>query len=142
MPELDFALLAEHVRMDQGVAHILGGGWDGLVISELPTTVNVSLLAKIGFHRAECGRPHRVEVLFQDEDGGRLVHFTITLEPEWTDGYPLTWKSGEQFKLGFPLSFSRYGLYDCLILLNDSLLKTIPFIVKPPAGSTTGQSTS
>ncbi len=130
MPELDYAMLAEHVRIDHGVAHILGAGWDGIEVNETPISTNVTLLVRIGFDRAECGRPHRVEVLVQDEDGTRLGHFTRTLKPEWMDGYPITWKSSEQFKFTFPLSFRRLGLYDCTILLNDSHKKTIPFIVK------------
>ena len=139
MPELDYALLADHVRVEQGVAHILGAGWDGIEISELPMATNISLLMRIGFDRVECGRPHRVEVHVQDEDGTRMFHLTRTLKPEWTRQYPITWKSNEQFKLTFPLAFTRYGLYDCMILLNDSLLKTIPFIVKPLPGSASDQ---
>ena len=142
MPELDYAMLAEHVRIDHGVAYILAGGWDGIEINEIPMATTINLLVRIGFFRAECGREHRVEVLVQDEDGSRMFQLNRTLKPEWTEGYPITWKSSEQFKLGFPVAFTRYGLYDCLILLNDSLLKTIPFIVKPLTGSAPGHSQS
>ncbi len=138
MPELDYAMLAEHVRIDHGVAYILAGGWDGIEISEMPATTTIALLMRLGFDRAECGRPHRVEVLIQDEDGARLFQLSRTLKPEWPEGYPLTWKRHEQFKLGFPLYFERYGLHDCLILLNDSLLKTIPFVVKPLSEAAAG----
>lgn len=130
VPELDYAMLAEHVRIDHGVAYILAGGLDGIEISEMPMATTINLLVRIGFNRAECGRPHRVEVLVQDEDGARMFHLTRTLRPEWPEGYPVTWNRNEQFKLGFPLHFKRYGVYECAILLNDSLLKTIPFIVR------------
>ena len=122
------------------MAHIIGGGWNGIETSEMPISTNISLLVRIGFDRAECGRPHRVEVLVQDEDGGRLFHLTRTIKPEWTEGLPLTLEHSEQFKLGFPLSFTDYGLYACVILLNDSVLKTIPFIVNPLPGSATSDS--
>lgn len=138
MPKLDFAILAEHVRIDKGVAHVIAAGWDGIQISKLPWNVHISLLMKIRFHRTECGRPHRVEVLVQDEDGNRLAQITNTMRPHWPEGYPITWRWSEQYALDFPVSLKRYGLYECLILVNDSLLKTIQFIVKDPPEPSVG----
>ncbi len=131
MPELDYAMLAEHVLIQRGTAHILGGGWDGIETNTMPVTTNVTFLIRIGFDRAECERPHRVEVIVQDEDGDRRFHLTRTLKPKWPGRYPIAWKFNEQFKFGVPITFTSYGIHDCTILLNDSLVKRIPFIVKP-----------
>jgi hypothetical protein len=84
---------------------------------------------RIGFHRSECGRPHRVEVIFLDEDGQRLLQITGTSTPEWEDGLPANWTTGALlgFNLGVPLP--RFGAYSFEILLNDNLVRSIPLRV-------------
>lgn len=131
MPELDFAVLCEYVRQDEGkgVGHLLGGGLDTIEVGKVPSGANLGLWARILVARNECDRPHRLNVIFQDEDGERLVDVNNTFVSKWIEGYPVGWKIGAAvaFNLGVPLP--REGRYSIDILINDNLTKTIPFRV-------------
>ena len=130
MPELDYALLAEHVRLESpGLAHVISGGMDAIEASEMPMRISIGLLLRVSFERAECGRPHRVEVIIQDLDGRRLSHLTTTGTPTWPDGAPVTWKSKQPFAFNFSVPLSNYGMYEFVILVNDSQVKTLPYLV-------------
>jgi hypothetical protein len=43
MPELDYMVLAEYVRQDNGVIHIMGAGVDTVATPAVPTVVNVDM---------------------------------------------------------------------------------------------------
>ena len=49
MPELDYALLADFVRSEGGLAHVIGASVDTIHVKEVPTGLNFGLLARIGF---------------------------------------------------------------------------------------------
>ncbi len=136
MPELDFAMLAEHVRLEpSGLAHVISGGTGVIETPEMPMPLDIGLLLRVSFERAECGRPHRVEVIIQDLDGERLVHLTATGTPDWPDGAPVTWKSNQPFAFNFSVPLKNYGLYEFVILVNDSQVKALPYLVVQSQGS-------
>ena len=134
MPELDYAFIAEHVRIDGPFGHALAIGGDTIIAPTTPTGQNIGLLFRIGFTRNECGRPHRVEVIFQDEDGERLAQIASVVTPEWTEGLPLHWLQGVMTGLNFGVPLPRYGLYSFEIMVNDGHQKTVHLRVVPPAG--------
>jgi hypothetical protein len=131
MPQLDYAVLADFVRAEGGLAHGLGLGIDTIYAPEVPTGQNVGLLARLTFSRQECGRAHRVEVIFQDQDGERLAEINATTEPQWVEGQPVGWPTGVLLGLNFGIPLPAYGVYAFEILLNDSLVKSIPLRVVP-----------
>jgi hypothetical protein len=92
VPELDYAFLAEYVRAEAPAAHALSVGIDTIIAGTVPTGQNIGLLFRLGFTRQECGRAHRVEILFQDEDGVRLAQISTVVTPEWTKGLPVHWR--------------------------------------------------
>ena len=140
MPTLDFALIAEYVRVEQDLAYLIAGGTDRITTPTLPVGLNLGLLLRISFERAECGRLHRVEVLVQDEDGDRLIHLTATGTPTWQEDWPINWKSKDMFGFNFGLPVARYGIHEFVILINDTQVKTIPFVVAEDLSSPTNQS--
>lgn len=134
MPELDFALICDYVRVDNGRAHVISGGIDTIRAPSVPIGQNLGLLARFKFARNECERPHRVEVFFQDADGERLAEIGAAVTPEWQEDLPPAWKVGigMAFNIGVPLP--RHGEYAFEFLLNDSLVKTIQLRVIAPEG--------
>ena len=72
MPELDFAILADRVSTEGGVGYLMRGGIDTVTAQAVPAMLMAGLLIRVGFTRQECGRPHRLEVILQGEDGQRL----------------------------------------------------------------------
>ena len=134
MPELDYAFLADYVRLEGAWAHVLAAGVDTILAPSVPTGQNVGFVFRLAFTRQECGRPHRVEILFQDEDGVRLAQLSAVVTPEWTEGLPPHWRQGYPggFNIGVPLP--QYGLYSFELLVNDENRKTLHLRVLPPAG--------
>jgi len=129
MPDLDYALLCDYVRAEHGLAHVIAAGIDTVWTDEAPTGRNLGLLMRIGFTRNECGREHRVEVIFQDEDGERLSQIMGVVAPEWPEGNPPNWKAGALLGLNLGIPLPRFGLYAFEVLVNDSHMKTIPLRV-------------
>ena len=72
-----------------------------------------------------------LEIFIQDEDGARLGYLTGTGTASWNEEWPINWNAKVifGFKIGFPLT--RHGVHEFVILLNDSHIKTIPFLVVP-----------
>ena len=129
MPVLDYAVLCDYVRVEGGLAHVIAAGIDTILKDEVPSGQNVGLLMRVGFTRNECGRPHRVEVIFQDEDGERLAQIVGVVQPEWPEGVPPNWTSGALAGLNLGVPLPRFGVYAFEILVNDNHLKTIPLRV-------------
>lgn len=129
MPELDFALLSDYVRTEGGIAHVIAAGIDTIHAPVTPTGQNLGLLFRILFSRTECGRPHRLEVIFQDEDGERLAAITQAVMPSWIESQPAHWKSGALGGLNIGVPLPRYGLYSFELMMNDTLLKSLPLRV-------------
>jgi len=132
VPELDFAILAEHVSVEPGGhGYVMKSGIDTVQAPAVPTVQFVGLLFRVGFTRQECGRPHRFELIFQGVDGDRLMQASNVLEPVWREDLPLHWHYHLLGGLNFPLPLPAYGLYSFELLINDTNCKTIQFRVVP-----------
>lgn len=129
MPELDYALLCDYVRAEGGMAHVVAAGIDTIWAPEVPAGQNLGLLMRVAFARNECGRPHRIEVIFQGEDGERLAQIGGVVTPEWSSDLPPGWRVGALMGLNIGVPLPRYGLYAFEVLVNDSLVKSIPLRV-------------
>lgn len=137
MPELDYALLCDYVRAE-GIAHLIGAGIDTVYAQQVPTGHNFGLLARVTFTRSECGRPHRVEIIFQDQDGAPLTQILGTIQPEWSEGLPPGWRTGAILGLNFGVQIPAYGVYAFEILVNDSSVKSLNLRVVTPPGEAAG----
>jgi hypothetical protein len=129
VPELDYALLCDFVRSEGGIAHVISAGIDTVFQDEVPAAQNLGLLMRIGFAHVECGRPHRLEITFQDEDGARLTHLQTVIQPEWSPELPPNWRQGAMAGLNLGLPLPRFGLYSFEVVINDTLVKSIPLRV-------------
>jgi hypothetical protein len=134
MPELDFALLCDYVRAEQGVAHVIAGGIDTITVEELPAGQNMGLWARVLLARSECGRPHRLEVILQGADGERFAELSGPIQRDWQDAYPPGAKVGVALAFNIGLTFPAAGMYSFDILINDTLAKSIPLYIKTSDG--------
>jgi len=100
LPEVDFMIVCDYVRADQGVLHMIAAGVDRVFASEVPTGRNVGIGIRLLLTRNECGRPHQLELIFQDEDGVRLTEFTGQFVAE----YPPNLPGGQQASVVMPLN--------------------------------------
>ncbi len=129
MPELDYAILGDYVRTEGGIGHIIAAGIDAIYTPAVPTGQNVGLLLRVTFARNECERPHRLEIIFQGEDGERHTHITSTIEPVWDEELWPGWRVGAIFGINMGIPLPQFGTYSFEILLNDNLVKAIPIRV-------------
>jgi hypothetical protein len=112
MPELDYVILADYVRQDGGLTHIMGGGIDTFALSAVPARVPVGVAVRISFASDErAGTPHRVQLSFQGPDGPLTNAVAGFATPEKQPGTPGHWPSGLAIilKLAFPIP--AYGDY-------------------------------
>lgn len=129
VPTLDFAVIADYVRSDGGVAHVLGGGFDTIHAPSVPVGRNIGIWARVLVARTECDREHDFEVIVQTEDGERVAEVAASFATEWPEGHPVAWPVGMGIALNLGVPLPRFGLYGVEILVNDNQLKSIPLRV-------------
>lgn len=131
MPNLDYAFLCDHARVDGGLAHAIGISMDTTYVPQVPIGYNLGLLARLEFTNGECGRPHRIEVLFQDTDGQTLADIQAVVTPEARPDLPTGWKVGQFLCLNFGVVLPAHGVYTFEVMINDSSAKSLPLRVIP-----------
>lgn len=131
MPAVDYAIICDHVRVEGALAHMIAGGIDTIFAPAVPTAQSVGVCVRLTFTRAECGRPHRLELIFQNADGGRLAHITATAVPGYPEGLPPGWPVGLVVGLNLGLPLPEYGVYSLELLVDDQSLKSMPMRVVP-----------
>lgn len=132
MPEVPYAFLCDYVRAEPGLIHALGVGIDTISVGAVPSGHHLGLGARVTFTRAECSRPHRVEIIVQGEDGDRLAEMSTVVTPTWPAEIPEGWPTNMMVGLNFGTPLPRYGLYSVELLVNDTNKATLPFRVVPP----------
>jgi hypothetical protein len=131
MPKLSYAFLADHVRAEGGIAHIIGAGIDTVWATKVPTGQNLGIVARLAFTHQECGRPHRVEIIFQNEDGVRLAQIQAIVTPERVPDLPVHWEQGWLAGINVGLPIPAYGIYAFEVMVNDENRTTLNLRVKP-----------
>ena len=105
-------------------------GPDTVMAAQVPTGQNLGILIRLGFARSECDRPHRLEIIFHDEDGQRLAHLNAVAEPRWPEDQPPGWTVGVLSAINIGVPLPNFGLYSFEVLVNDNLVKSIPLRVR------------
>lgn len=145
MADIDYALLAEYVRQDSGLTHVMGAGFDTVTVPAegLPVAVPVGLAARISFDSQDpVGADHQLTFVFRgpdDEDIMILGHRFQT--PEHPPEVPEHWRMGVGVALRLGLLFPRHGGYTLQVMLDDDprISRTL-FVraVPPPTTSASG----
>lgn len=127
MPEADFVVLCQAARGEGNMISLLGGPIDTVNLGQVPAQIPLALVARFLWTAGEVDREHRGEILFQDEDGQRLISAEFRVRPERPAGLPAGWKSGTNIILNLPLPIPRFGLYSLDVVVDDKSVKTLPF---------------
>lgn len=139
MPELDYALLAEYVRQDAGMIHIMGAGADTFHIpaAALPVTVPLGFAARVVFNASDDhpGDPHTLRLEFTSADGEQLLSATQQFRtPDHSPGIPSVWRPSLGIALRLALPIPRHGLYALQAEVDDDprLIRRIDFRAVEP----------
>jgi hypothetical protein len=136
---MEYLVLADYVRQDGGVTHLMGVGIDTFTIPEgrTPAGVPVGVLARMTFDRRdEVGAEHEVSLIFHGPGGRELLRVTQRLPtPPPPPGVPEHWRTSANliFRLALPLP--SYGDdYRLEVIMDDDprLSLSLDLRVVPP----------
>lgn len=138
MPELDYMVLADYVRQDGGVIHIMGAGIDTVTAPAVPTVQPFGLALRISFDTTEqSGEDHHLTVTFIGPDAPVLAANANFATPPRAPGVPEHWRTGLGVALQIPVSLPQYGDYSCELNIDDgAIIKSYEFrVVRPVSPS-------
>jgi hypothetical protein len=120
-------IVADYVRTDVGVLHLVGAGFDTVRVPAVPGLLTAGIGLRILLDVAEARAPHPFTLIFQNEDGGRLAEVTGVVGPVAEDTPPPP--PGRPYSvvlaLNTRLPIPDYGDYSLDFILDDSPVKTI-----------------
>jgi hypothetical protein len=133
MLELEYMVLADYVRQDGGVIHIMGAGVDTVWAPAVPTLQPFGIALRISFAPTEpVGEPHRLAVSFVGPDQRVLDAQASFLTPAPPEGVPEHWRTGMGVALQIAVPLPAYGDYSCELDIDDgAITKAFEFRVVP-----------
>ena len=124
MPELEYVVLAEYVRQDAGMTHIMSAGMDTIAIppDRLPAAIPVGLAARITFDASDqVGAEHEIGLIFHGPGGAELLRMGQTFQtPPPQEGVPAHWRTAATLVVRLLLPIPAYGNdYRLEVVLDD-----------------------
>ena len=141
MPELEYLVLAEYVRQDAGMTHIMGAGIDTFFIpaENLPAAVPAGVVARVTFDsRDEVGAEHEISLVFQGPDGADILTASQRFPaPPPAPGVPEHWRTAASLITRLALLFPSHGNYRLQMTLDDDprLSRSVDVRAIPPPPS-------
>lgn len=127
MPELDFMVTADYVRAEGGMLHMIAAGVDAMLVPGVPAVRPVGVGLRILVDVAEAQQQHHIELIYQDEDGQRLLQVSGGFGPVGADQPlpPAGRPYGVPVAFNLPLPVPRLGDYSLDLLIDGELKKSI-----------------
>jgi hypothetical protein len=125
-------VICDYVRADRGVLHMIAAGIDRIQAPAVPSGQNVGIGLRLFLTRSECAVPHDLQLVFQDEDGARLLELNATFTAEYPDNLAPGELAGAVFPANLGLPLPRYGRYSLELLVDGLHKKSVPLAVTPP----------
>jgi hypothetical protein len=137
VPRVDYMLIADYVRSEAGVMHMIAGGFDQIRTMAVPVARNVGIASRIMLTRAECEYPLSLQFVFQraGQDEDPLAVFAAEIEAQWPpDEVELAGRGDEVgviLSLNVGLLLPDYGQYELHLKYEGFSQKMIPIVVVP-----------
>ena len=137
MPSVDFMIIGDYVRNDNGVLHIIAGGINTFHIQSVPYAQNVGIGLRLLLTRAECDQEHLVEIAFQDEDGTMLARIGGQFRAAYPEGLPPGAECPALLALNLGVPIPKVGRYTFELFIDGTNAKAIPVTATtlPPPGA-------
>jgi hypothetical protein len=133
VPELDYVLLADYVRQENGFIHVMAAGVDTISVPSLPWIQPLGIAVRLSFGPTDQpGDEHTLAVSITGPAEPVLDRSAAFATPERPADVPAHWKTG----LGIALQpLTSYGHYSCeLDIDSGAITKTIGLRVVPEDG--------
>jgi hypothetical protein len=131
MPQLDYMVLADYVRQDGGVMHIMGAGVDTVGTPAVPIVQPFGVALRLSFDTTEePGEEHGLTVSFIGPDNRVLDANATFITPPRPPGVPEHWRTGLNVALQIPVPLPQFGDYSCELSIDDgAITKSFEFRV-------------
>jgi hypothetical protein len=131
MPQLDYMVLADYVRQDGGVMHIMGAGVDTVGTPAVPIVQPFGVALRLSFDTTEePGEEHGLTVSFIGPDNRVLDANAAFITPPRPPGVPEHWRTGLNVALQIPVPLPQFGDYSCELSIDDgAITKSFEFRV-------------
>jgi len=131
MPQLDYMVLADYVRQDGGVMHIMGAGVDTVGAPAVPIVQPFGVALRLSFDTTEePGEEHGLTVSFIGPDNRVLDANATFITPPRPPGVPEHWRAGLNVALQIPVPLPQFGDYSCELSIDDgAITKSFEFRV-------------
>lgn len=134
MPELDFMIIAEYVRAENGVLHMIAGGFDTIIARAVPAARNIGIGLSLKLPLGEVTKHHTLRLIFHGTDSARITEIGADLPAHSEEpNVPPGRKVGVVTALNMSLPLPAYGDYSLELLVDGNRKKEIPIHVVPPA---------
>jgi hypothetical protein len=135
VPELDFMIIAEYVRTENGVLHMIGGGFDTIIARSMPATRNIGVGLSLKLLPGEAAEHHTLRLIFHGAGNIRITEIGADL-PAHSGGSDVS--PGREVSvvtaLNMSLPLPAYGDYSLELFIDSTRKKEIPVYVVPPTG--------
>jgi hypothetical protein len=132
MPELDFMVVSDYVRAENGVLHMIAGGVDTITARSVPTSHSIGIGLSLKLPRRELAVHHTLRIVFHGTDGTRIaeVGADLPVPSEMPSVSPArTVRVVTALNVSLPLPV--FGDYSLELLVNGNRKKEIPIYVVP-----------
>jgi hypothetical protein len=121
MPEIEYLILADYVRQDAGMTHIMGAGLDTITLPEdRAVPVPVGIVVRLSFSSQDkVGGQHELVVAFRQDDRDLLRVSKRFPVPPPPPGVPEYWRTALAVALRVALPIPGYGHYLLQTTLDD-----------------------
>jgi hypothetical protein len=134
MPELDFMVVSDYVRAENGVLHMISGGVDTIAARSVPATRNIGIGLSLKVPRRELAVHHTIRIVFHGTDGARITEVGAELPVRADVPSAATTRAVRVVTaLNMSLPLPAYGDYSLELLVNGNRKKEIPIYVIPAA---------
>jgi uncharacterized protein DUF6941 len=134
MPELDFMIVSDYVRAENGVLHMIAGGIDTITVRAVPAARSIGIGLSLKLPLGEITENHTLRLIFYGTDGARIAEIGADLPARSeTPNMPARHKVGVVAALNMSLPLPAYGDYSLELLVNGNHKKEIPIYVIPSA---------
>lgn len=129
---LDWAMLANHSEVQNGLAYISGAGIDTVNTRALPAAFNGSIVLRVALHPTEIDRVHTLEIRIIGGDGAEVARMQGQLPPQQRNAdMPLGWTYKAILCLNIVgMRLNTEGEYSVEILADGPHLASLPFRVR------------